>query len=156
MFLPDPDQAPAGATSLPTPLPPIRAWEYLRMRREAAGLTIAQSARPHWKNPAHREDVERNLAHFEQPGVVIKPWFAGDMNRAFPFDALIYRQLAEDPPHQHPRLCRTCGWDEWTEANDLQGNSITWGEAADTCTRCEQRRERERGAQTSLPLDRAA
>lgn len=57
----------------------------------------------------------------------------------FPFSADIYRQLAELPPEQHPRLCRRCGWDEWTDQPDREGNDTAWSaEHPEYCTRCEQ------------------
>jgi hypothetical protein len=147
--------ADAGADA--AALEPIKPWDYLRLRREAARLTIAQAARPFWKNPAHQEDVERILEGFEQQGAIMDHWVAETINRAFPFDPLIYRQLAEDPAHLHPSLCRTCGWDEWTETNDLEGASNSWAEEGERCKRCEQLERRAAGPwQAMLPLDRAA
>lgn len=146
-------------TAQPAPaLPPMAPWDYLRLRREAAGLTIAQAGRAFWANPAHREDVERNLRGFEHPGVVMKPWVAETINRAFPFDPAVYRQLAEDPAHQHPDLCRSCAWDQWTEAFDLTGDSVTWAEGrTDLCTGCEKKAARKpEAAQGTFMLDRAA
>lgn len=120
------------------PRPVITPWEYVRMRREAARLTIAQAARPYWHRAEHREDVERVTRMLEQPGFRMKTGY--DCSRAFPFSADVYRQLADLPPHQHPRLCLECGWDELTTQFDTNGDDTTWSrEDERICTRCEQR-----------------
>jgi hypothetical protein len=54
----DPD--PVGAAVMP--------WDYIRMRREAAGLSIAQAARPFWHHGAHQADVERTSAASRRSG----------------------------------------------------------------------------------------
>jgi len=118
---------------------PIRPWDYLRLRREAAGLTIEQAARPFWHRPEHRADCEENLRFFEQTGTVMKRVHDLDIPRAFPFSADVYVQLASLPPEQHPRLCRRCGWDEWTVQPDRAGDDTSWSAEDPTlCTRCEQ------------------
>ncbi|WP_019833799.1 hypothetical protein [Sphingomonas sp. PR090111-T3T-6A] len=120
------------------PAAPIRPWEYVRMRRRSAGLTIAEAAKPFYQHHDHREDVENNLRMFERPGVRIKRVRDLDLVRAFPFDPGIYTQLADDPAEQHPRLCRRCGWDEWAGGFDRQGNDLRWSEEQPAfCTRCE-------------------
>lgn len=120
------------------PAPPIRPWEYVRMRRRSAGLTIEQAARPFYKRDEHREDVETNLRMLERPGVRVKRIRDLDLIRAFPFDPAIYNQLADDPANHHPRLCRRCGWDEWAGGTDREGSDLRWSEERpDFCTRCD-------------------
>lgn len=115
----------------------IMPWDYVRMRREAARLSHADVARPYWHRPEHQDDVERNVRALEQEGV--RGQWNVDLSRAMPFSADIYRQLADLPPHQHPKLCRTCGWDEFTTQYDMTGDDVTWSrEQEDICTRCEQ------------------
>ncbi|HEX7856011.1 MAG TPA: hypothetical protein VF503_20200 [Sphingobium sp.] len=123
---------------------PIHPWDYIRMRREAAGLTIDQIAPLFYANEDHRADVIRNIRAMEQPD--FKPPYPGydaaDMLRAFPLSTEVYRQLHEDPRF-HPRLCLSCGWDEWSEQYDLQGFSTAWSiHHRGICTRCEQIMER--------------
>jgi hypothetical protein len=60
----DPDPDPVGAAVMP--------WDYIRMRREAAGLSIAQAARPFWHHGAHQADVERNFRRIETVGIRMK------------------------------------------------------------------------------------
>lgn len=124
----------------PEAKPIIAPWDYARMRRESAGLSIAQAARPYWHRPEHREDVERNTARLEQPGFCLTDNFMGcDMSRAFPFNIDVYVQLSTAPPDLHPRLCMRCAWDQWTSQPDLNGDDVTWSEDnPDICTRCEQ------------------
>ncbi|SNS20942.1 hypothetical protein SAMN06295912_102276 [Sphingomonas laterariae] len=128
----------ASMIEQPAPRPVIHPWDYVRLRRKAAGLTIAQAARPYWHRPEHRDDVESNIARLEQTGFRMMPTLeAADMSRAFPFSLDVYHQLCTLPPHQHPRLCAGCGWDQWTDQIDRQGNDVTWSEDnADLCTRC--------------------
>jgi hypothetical protein len=85
------------------------------MRREAAGLSIAQAARPFWHHGAHQADVERNFRRIETVGIRMKRLWS--MTRAFPLSLTVYRQLCDTPADRHPRLCRACGWDEWTRSS---------------------------------------
>lgn len=124
---------------------PIMPWDYVRMRREAAGVSIDQIADLFYADEAHRPDVVRNLQAMEQPDFKLPypSYDASDMLRAFPLSPDVYRQLFEDPRF-HPRLCLSCGWDEWSEQNDLQGFSTAWSTTHNAiCTRCEQVAERE-------------
>ena len=120
--------------------PVIMPWDYVRMRRKAAGVTIAQAAAHYWKRPEHQADVERNIAEMEIVGYRMQQhFFAADMSRAFSFNVDVYRQLCDTPPDQHPRVCLACGWDRWTTQFDTNGDDVTWSEAdPDVCTRCEQ------------------
>ena len=120
--------------------PVVMPWDYVRMRRKAAGVTIAQAAAHYWKRPEHQADVERNIAELETVGYRMQQhFFAADMSRAFSFNVDVYRQLCDTPPDQHPRICLACGWDRWTTQYDTNGDDVTWSEAdPDVCTRCEQ------------------
>jgi hypothetical protein len=125
----------------------IMPWEYVRLRRKAAGLTIEQAARPYWCHPEHRADAERNIRRLEEPDYRLSGHFRfADMSRSFPFSVDVYRQLCLLPPHQHPALCHKCGWDEHTGQYDMNGDYVTWSRQRDgICSRCEQiapRRER--------------
>ena len=119
--------------------PPIAPWEYIRMRRKAAGLTIEQAAKRFYARDEHRAGVIANLTMFETPGVKVKRISDVDLKRAFPFDPEVYRQLVELPPDRHPTLCRVCGWDQWMPETDLNGEDVAWSAGqAGICTRCEQ------------------
>lgn len=136
---------PSLLSMLATPEPPkpvMMPWDYVRLRRKSAHLSIAQVARPYWHRPEHQADVERNVAGLEQPGV--RGQWEVDLSRAMPFSADVYRQLADLPPEQHPRLCIGCGWDEFTSQYDTNGDDVTWSRENEAlCTRCEQIAARE-------------
>lgn len=135
-MLDDPKAQPAILT------PAVLPWDYVRMRREAAGLSIADAARPYWHRPEHRADVERNLQTLETVGFrVQRHFFVLDMSRSYPLNIAVYRQLCDDRAEQHPRLCLGCGWDEWTDQLDCHDHDVTWSTSApERCTLCEQER----------------
>lgn len=120
--------------------PVVMPWDYVRMRRKAAGLTIAQAAAHYWKRPEHQAAVERTIAELETVGYRMQQhFFAADMSRAYSFSVDVYRQLCDTPADQHPRLCLACGWDQWATQYDTNGQDVTWSEAdPEICTRCEQ------------------
>lgn len=128
------------ASLLPGLLPPLRPWEYIKLRREAAGLTIAQAARPHWHRPEHRAEVEATTAKIEQRGIVVRQEHLVDViGRNFPFEADVYRQLRDAPPEQHPAVCRGCGCTRWSPCISSEGDCT--GHEAGTCTTCEAKAE---------------
>lgn len=119
------------------PAPTVMPWDYIRMRREAAGLSIEQAAKPFWHRKEHRADVERNFQRIETVGFRVKRLW--DMSRSFQLNLTVYRQLCDTPPDMHPRLCLACGWDEWSAQLDVEGFDCTWSDAdPQICTRCEQ------------------
>lgn len=122
-------------------VPIVMPWDYIRMRREAAGLSIEQAARPFWHHKEHRADVERNFDRIETVGFRVKRLW--DMSRSFRLNLTVYRQLCDTPPHMHPRLCLACGWDEWSAQLDAEGFDCTWSDSdPQICTHCEQTRRR--------------
>lgn len=114
-------------------VPVIQPWDYVTMRRKAAGLTIQQVAQA-----LGGRAYERHLRMLETPNIRLP--IVADLNVALPFSGDVYRQLADLPPHQHPCLCQSCGWDERTDVPDLGDGFTVWSREDDTiCTRCEQK-----------------
>lgn len=112
--------------------PIIQPWEYAAMRRRASGLSIDQVAAA-LGGRAYR----RHLRLIETPGVRMK--IVADLAVAMPFSQDVYRQLADLPPHQHPRLCIGCGWDAHADVADCHDGLTAWSrELPSLCTRCEQ------------------
>ncbi|WP_062731910.1 hypothetical protein [Sphingobium abikonense] len=110
----------------------IQPWDYVAMRRAAAGLTIGQVAAM-----LGGRAYERHLRMLETPGMRLK--LIADLTIAMPFNHDVYRQLTDLPPHQHPLLCQRCGWDEHTDVPDHLDGLTTWSRADEAiCTRCEQ------------------
>jgi len=113
--------------------PVIQPWEYVAMRRHAAGLSIEQVA-----STLGGKAYRRHLRMLETPGIRIK--IIADLSVVMPFSEDVYRQLADLPAHQHPPLCVRCGWDEHSEVPDRLDGLTTWSrENPAICTRCEQR-----------------
>ena len=112
--------------------PVIHPWEYVAMRRNAAGLSVEQLAQA-----LGGRVYERHLRAIETPGLRFQQ--LADLTRALPFSTAVYRQLADLPPHLHPRLCHRCGWDSHTDQPDGHDGLTTWSLAnGDMCTRCDQ------------------
>jgi hypothetical protein len=112
--------------------PVIQPWDYVAMRRNAAGLSVEQLA-----TALGGKVYERHLRAIETHGLRFQQIAA--LDQAMPFSASVYRQLADLPPLQHPRLCQRCGWDAHTDQPDGCGGLITWSRTDDAiCTRCEQ------------------
>ncbi|MFA6125053.1 MAG: hypothetical protein WCS75_01405 [Sphingomonas sp.] len=119
-------------------LPPLKPSAYLKLRRVAAGLSIADVARIIAPDNADRREAVALVALLEAGGSVArKPQTLRTLQRAFRFDAAVYRQLAEAPVDRHPTVCRTCGCSEWDPCQDGDGRC---GWASPTaCTRCAER-----------------
>jgi hypothetical protein len=112
--------------------PVIQPWDYVAMRRRAAGLSIEQVAQA-----LGGRAYERHLRLLETPGMRVR--IVADLNVAMPFSNDVYRQLADLPVHQHPRLCQRCGWDERTDVADRVDGLTTWSREDEAiCTHCEQ------------------
>jgi hypothetical protein len=131
---------------------PMRPWEYVRICRETAGLTIAQAARPYWEKAIGRADldriradVERNVAAIERINTVLRhDYLIDDIRRALPnFDADVYRQLRDEPADRHPTICRGCGCSSWSPSVTLDGAESTI--VGGICTDCDERAARRAG-----------
>jgi hypothetical protein len=118
-FPPAVDRAVAITAALP-----ITPAHYLRMRREAAGLSRMEVARRlhaiqikrfHSDRRPRRlfTSVDQALATIEQlevPGARAKYRPVIDViGGVFPLDADVYHQLADEPADRHPAICRVCG-----------------------------------------------
>jgi len=113
-------------------VPVVQPWDYVAMRRKAAGLSIEQVAQS-----LGGRAYERHLRLLETTGIRVS--IIADLNVALPFSEDVYRQLADLPPHQHPRLCQRCGRDEHTDPPDRADGLTSWSrEDSAICTRCEQ------------------
>ncbi|ATI79436.1 hypothetical protein [Sphingobium yanoikuyae] len=112
--------------------PVIQPWDYVAMRRHAAGLTIDQLAAA-----LGGKLFARHLRAIETPGLRFRQ--IAPLEQVMAFNAAVYRQLADLPPHQHPRLCQRCGWDAHTDQPDGGDGLTTWSHVDDAiCTRCAQ------------------
>lgn len=110
---------------------------YLRLRRCAAGLSIAAVAERIAPRIADRSGARALVALLETDGARAR--YAATLDRlagAIPFHPAIYRQLADDPADRHPRICRACGWSEADRGSDpVDGPARAWATPA-CCTTC--------------------
>ncbi|GGB21329.1 hypothetical protein GCM10011380_08610 [Sphingomonas metalli] len=127
----------ASATPAPPPMmPPMKPWEYLRLRREAAGLSIDEVARRMSPKLATRSEAARLAELLETRGYRAlhnKPILR--LASAYPLDPSVYRQLADLPPEQHPAVCRGCGSSYWDTQRGAEHVLVSWT-APHTCTGC--------------------
>ncbi|BCA60219.1 hypothetical protein [Sphingomonas sp. HMP6] len=123
---------PAAAALQP---PPLKPDEYLNLRRRAAGLSIVEVARLIAPSPKDHAEAVALVAMLEAPGCRARfPETIEALQRAYPLDLAVYRQLADEPADRHPTVCRSCGCSEWDPCHHEQG---TCGWASTTkCTRC--------------------
>jgi len=114
---------------------PVTPAAYLRLRREAAGLsvrTVAGMLARNANDVAHALDLINAL---ETPGnTARRPETLENLRDVFPFDPDVYRQLATAAADQHPRICRGCGCSQWDPCGNSH-NACAW--ATDkACTVC--------------------
>lgn len=122
----------AGLSCSTTASQVIYPWDYVAMRRRAAGLSIEQIA-----TALGGRVFLRHLRALETPGLRLREIV--DLSPVMACSADVYRQLADLPPHQHPILCISCGWDARTDQPDRRDGLSTWSRTKPGhCTRCEQ------------------
>lgn len=115
---------PANDRTVAVAVPPITPSLYVRLRREAAGLTRMQVAHRLYAMKTKRffgdkrprrlfSSVDQALATIEQieiPGAKVRYRPVIDvLAEVFPLDADVYHQLASEPANRHPAICRDCG-----------------------------------------------
>jgi hypothetical protein len=133
---------------------PLKAAEYLRLRRVAARLSerdLAQRMAAVWLHSAvqSREDggalplstrptvrvliaqMQTIVQALELPSSVARRAETIEaIALVLPFDPAVYWQLARAAPNRHPRVCRGCG----ASTHD-DGDPVTW-KTPTSCTRC--------------------
>lgn len=119
---------------------------YLRLRRQAAGLTIEQAAVRIAPRPSRWHDTAKAIEALEagDPGLDGSPShiLAHQLLTAFPFNLLVWEILEEhrlDPDSELPvpRICTACGC-TWTDPCRIdRGLNCAWRSVAqDLCTAC--------------------
>lgn len=122
-----------AATVRPAPLTPAA---YLRLRREAAGLSIRHVAGM-LAREADQVATALDLVHaLETPGNTARRRETLESLRdVFAFDIDVYHQLADEPADRHPAVCRGCGCSEWDGCMDGDHGACSWATPT-ACTRC--------------------
>lgn len=117
-------------------LPPLSPAEYLRLRREAAKLSIADVAARIAPDSALRGEAAAFLRLIETPGArVSRNDTLLRLEAVFPFDPSVYSQLCDEPADRHPQVCRGCGCSHWDPCDTDGRGPCAWSSAS-TCTRC--------------------
>jgi hypothetical protein len=126
-------EAPAPAEQL---LPPLTAADYLRLRREAAKLSITDVAAAVSNDRAERGSAAALLRMFETPGArVSRHDTLLRLQAIFPFDPAVYQQLIDEPADRHPQICRGCGCSHWDPCDQDGKGPCAWSSTS-SCTRC--------------------
>lgn len=119
-------------------LPPLKPSAYLKLRRVAAGLSIADVARIIAPKDVDRREAVALVAMLEADGCRARnPETLQALQRAFQFDVAVYLQLADEPAGRHPSVCRTCGCSEWDPCQHADGR-CGWANHT-SCTHCAER-----------------
>lgn len=109
---------------------------YLRLRREAAGRTLRETALIYAHTQAGATVAEMTLRDAERDAVLLGEPSLRRLQFAFHFDAFVYLSLAgEDLPV--PPICRGCGC-TWADAcSSRVFGPCAWADAEQTiCTAC--------------------
>lgn len=129
--IPSRQEAPAPAEQL---LPPLTPAGYLRLRREAAKLSISEVAGR--LAPDNRGEAAAFLRLIETPGArVSRTNTLLRLEAIFPFDPSVYGQLCDEPADRHPRICRSCGCSHWDPCDDDGRGPCAWSTPS-ACTKC--------------------
>jgi len=109
---------------------------YIRLRREAAGMSIKEVAGMLARNADEVATALNLIYALETPGnTARRPETLEALRSVFPFDPDVYRQLATDPVDSHPRICRGCGCSLWDPCTSDEHGACAW--ATDkACTAC--------------------
>ena len=116
--------------------PPVAPWTYLRLRRQAAGLSIDQAAERIEPRHRQRAAVAAMLRTLEAEGVTARHVSLLDpIHAAYPFDAGVYFQLMTAPADRHPEICRACGCSAHDRCQHEQLGECDWT-LPGLCIRC--------------------
>lgn len=125
-----------AAASAEQLLPPLTAADYLRLRREAAKLSIPAVAAALVSTSADRGEAAAFLRLIETPGArVSRHDTLLRLQAIFPFDPAVYGQLIDEPADRHPQICRGCGCSHWDPCDEDGRGPCAWSSPT-SCTRC--------------------
>lgn len=114
---------------------PITPAGYLRLRRTAAGVSVAEAARR--IAPNNQSEVVALIRLLETDGAAARylETIYG-LREAYPLDVDVYLQLRDTPSEARPKICTGCGCSHWDPcvAPDDAG-TCAWSSDT-TCTRC--------------------
>lgn len=89
---------------------PLTAGRYLKLRRQAAFLSVDQVAERLAPAERDRADAAALVRMLETDGARARhDGTLAVLGRIFRFDIAVYRQLCDTPVDRHPMICRGCG-----------------------------------------------
>lgn len=112
--------------------------EYLKLRREHAGVTVAQAAErlagPRFLavDTLARRSPRQLLESIEDDRVRLSPDEVRVLKYSFRFDAGVLRRLERG---EQARICRRCGCSEFDPCVDDHNQPCSWA-AVDRCSAC--------------------
>lgn len=119
----------------PRTVAPLTPAAYLRLRRKAAGVSIANAARR--LAPNNVGEASALIALLETDGAAARyVETLHGLRDAFPFDVDLYVQLRDAPADAHPRVCRGCGCSHWNPCVAADDTGTCGWASDDACTRC--------------------
>lgn len=125
----------AAASAVVTPLTPAA---YLRLRRNAAGVSIEQVAARIAPALHDRSNARLLIEMLETDGSRARDRQTIDrLAAAYPLDPDVYFQLVNEPADRHPPVCRGCGCSHWDPCNAGDGVACCAWATPTSCTRCE-------------------
>lgn len=115
---------------------PLLPAEYIKLRRTAAGLSVAAAAEQIARKGADQSEVRALIRMLETPGNVARHRVTLELlTKAFPLDPYVYSQLATQPADRRPWICRTCGCSAHDPCLSDAFGTCTWrGRGA--CSHC--------------------
>jgi len=123
----------AAPPASPT-LPALTSGAYLKLRREAAGKTIADVAFVITYPGPTRDRWSALLAQAEENKLSLDREQLEVLRQAFPFDPFIYECLRDEVPAG--RICRGCGC-SWNDACVGSSTTCAWSSSdPDICSHC--------------------
>lgn len=128
------------AAAQSTTPPPAAAREitpgtYLRMRREAARMTLREAALCYAHTTAGASSAELLLADAEADRAILSAGSLVRLGYAFAFDGEIYQDLVEGLPT--PSLCRVCACSWNLPCEEADHGPCAWTDQSETlCTAC--------------------
>lgn len=115
---------------------PVTPAAYLKLRRRAAGLSVAQLAAriaPEVERSAEAVDL---LYVLETPGCRARHRATIEtIATVLPMDPDVYFQLADEPAERHPHVCRGCGCSAFDPCCGSRG-VCGWTDTG-LCSRCD-------------------
>ncbi len=117
----------------------ISPWDYLKLRREAAGVSIADIAATMVTEPRIAEHVRAGWVEQIEAGTMPASFATiVALRHAYRFDLEVLGRLVAiglGAPLPAPRLCNRCGCSEQDPCTDINGHGCWWT-GPELCSAC--------------------